>query len=308
MLNVALFGTSAYIEPILKTLIESKVVNLSLFVTKPDLTHFSSTVEEQKIPTYTAAAYTQESTKTLLGLLQKHTIDIGVVADYGLMIPLSILKTPKHGLINIHFSMLPEFRGACPVQYTILHGKENAAFSIIEMLPDDTPHVDSGKILYQKEFPLTGTETTESLYTELFIKASHDLERIISDYAAGNIAPTAQDHAQATYTTPSGKFDRTTLLKKEDAYITSEDPDIYIYRAIRAFTPWPRAYTTLGELVQIAQRFDPKVTKVQDRKDPNIRVQLLGGHLEKGQLVLDCLQADGKKPTLWKEFKNGYFE
>jgi len=314
MLNVALFGSSPYIKPLLETLVKSTKLRFTLFVTKPDLTHFDlflkdTNVEIAKLPTLKSP-----DKETLLGLLEKHRIDIGIVADYGLIIPLSIIQKPPYGLINIHFSPLPKYRGASPVQYTILNGETQTAYTFIAMLPEDTPQVDSGKIIHQVFVPLTSTETTETLYTSLFQKAATDLEEIILAYTHSPlspippISPISQDHSQATYTTPSGSFDRTTLLTKDDGYVSADMSDEYIERATRAFTPWPRAWTTLGELLKIAQRFDPSVTKLQDMKSPDIRVQLLEGHLENGTLVIDRVQADGKKPAPWKEFKNGYFQ
>lgn len=307
MLNIALFGSSPYIKPLLETLLKSTNLRFRLFVTKPDLMHFDTLLKDTDVEVAKLPTLKSLDKKTVCALLQKHHIDIGIVADYGLMIPLSIIKTPPHGLINIHFSALPKYRGASPVQYSILNGEKETAYTFIEMLPDDNPQVDSGKVIHQVTLPLAGSETTETLYTALFEKAAADLEEVLLAYTHSPSA-IAQDHSQATYTTPSGSFDRTTLLTKNDGYVSADMNDAYIERAIRAFTPWPRAWTTLGELLKIGQRFDPSVTKLQDMKSPDIRVQLLEGHLEHERLIVDRVQADGKKPTPWKEFKNGYFE
>lgn len=308
MLNLALFGSSPYIKPLLETLLKSTNLRLKLFVTKPDLTHFDLLLQDTAVEIARLPTLKSSDKETLIKLLEKNHIDIGIVADYGLMIPLSIIKTPPHGLINIHFSILPQYRGASPVQYTILNGEEETAYTFIEMLPNDTPQVDSGRIIHQVRVPIVGDETTETLYTSLFQKAAIDLEEIIIGYADSQLSPYSQNHNLATFTTPTGEFDRTTLLTKHDAYISSDQSDAVAERAIRAFTPWPRAWTTLGELFKIAQRFDPSITKLLDTKDPAIRIQLLKGHLENGKLVLDTVQADGKKPAPWKEFKNGYFQ
>jgi len=308
MLNLALFGSSPYITPLLQVLLASKKLSLAVFVTKPGSGHFDELLHNQPVTVLRPDNLKKENATNIQNALEANKIDIGIVADYGLMLPLSIIKTPPHGLINIHFSILPQYRGASPVQYTILNGEKETAYTFIEMLPDYTPQVDSGRIIHQVRVPLVGDETTETLYTSLFHKASQDIEAVVLAYTHSQNSPIAQEHNLATFTTPTGKFDRTTLLTKNDAYISSEHEAAYIERAIRAFTPWPRAWTTLGELFEIAQRFDPSITKLLDTKDPAIRIQLLKGHLENEKLVLDTVQADGKKPAPWKEFKNGYFE
>jgi methionyl-tRNA formyltransferase len=96
------------------------------------------------------------------------------------------------------------------------------------------------------------------------------------------------------------------MIKKDDAFISHTMDDVYIERAIRAFTPWPRAWTTLIELQKLYQPEGSKMN-IRQGKDPNMRIQLLEGRIDvNGQLKLETVQVDGKKPVSWKDFSNGY--
>jgi methionyl-tRNA formyltransferase len=307
MSRIVFFGTSEYSSPVVETLLGSGQHELVALITKPHLTHYPKLLAQKPTHIFTPTTLKKNESEELYQQLHALKPDIGLVADYGLMIPQRFIDLFPHSIINIHFSKLPHLRGASPVQYTILQGLAHAAYTFLELDAKSEPAMDSGDIIWQKEIPLQGNETTESLYRQLFSLAAQETETVLTGYINGSIVPQPQDHAQATFTTPTGTFERTSKVIMEDACITHTDRDEYIERAIRAFTPWPLAWTTLDELSQRIQKVNPSL-QLRSGKNPHLRIQLLEAHWEGDTLQLDRVQVEGKRPVHWNDFVNGYFE
>lgn len=305
-LKVIFFGTSQYSTPIVEALLHNSLFDLVAVITKPK-SHYHQLLQHTNTKIFTPTTLKKGEVDQLFNTLYELQPDIGIVSDYGLMIPQRFIDLPKHSILNIHFSKLPAYRGASPVQYTILHGLDTATYTFLEMRAQSEPAMDSGDTVWQKDVPLTGEETTDVLYHRLFRLAADDLETVLTGYTNATLSPIPQDHTQATFTTPSGRFDRTTLIKTDDAFITADMPAEYIERAIRAFCPRPFAWTTLEELATMLEKTDPAM-RLRSGKKPNQRVQLLKARLENGILMLEQVQVEGKKPVEWKDFVNGYFE
>lgn len=156
--------------------------------------------------------------------------DFIVVAAYGKIIPQAILDIPKHGAINVHPSLLPKWRGASPIPYTILNGDTKTGVTI--MLMD--AEMDHGPILAQEEVILQGDETTATLAPELARIGGRMLTEVIPRWIAGDMRPAEQDHNAATFTK---------ILTKEDGRIEWSKSAIEIERQVRAFDPWPGTWT-----------------------------------------------------------------
>lgn len=156
--------------------------------------------------------------------------DVIVVAAYGLILPPVVLAIPKHGCVNVHPSLLSEFRGGAPVAAAILAGKEFTGVSI--MILDKG--MDTGPVLARAQVSISARDTTDSLTAKLSRLAAALLLEILPQWLRGEIAPQAQDGAQATYST---------LLTKQDGEIDWQLPAVDIWRKVRAFYPWPGAYT-----------------------------------------------------------------
>lgn len=307
MYNCIFFGSSLYSAPIVDQLLSSAKYNLVAIISKPSMIHYMTIAKQNNIHFEPIESFNQASIQKVQHIIHGHNVTCGIVADFGHIIPNEIIRSPKHGCINIHFSLLPELRGASPVQYAILQGFSTTGFSILEMEPQTKPEMDSGNIIYQEKHSLLGTETTQTLYTELFNKSSKVLPAILSSYILGEKTAVTQDHAQASFTTPSGNFDRSTLISKADAYIDVTKDAPYIERAIRAFTPWPLAWTTLEELEVILQRNSQMFT-LKSPKNKQKTVQLLSATTNGSQLVINRLRVEGKKESSLQDVLNGYFQ
>ncbi len=200
------------------------------------------------------------------------TTDLFVVASYGKIIPQLILDIPKYGSLNVHPSLLPKYRGASPIQETILNGDKTAGVTIIKM----DEKMDHGPVIITKQISLSGQEDFLTLINILFRAGAELLVDIIPDFIAGKCPLEEQNHGQATFTK---------LLKKEDGYFDINNPPSLekLDRMIRAYSTWPGVWT-LWEV----ESAKGKVKRV---------VKLLPG---------GKIQMAGKKPLTIKDFLNGY--
>ncbi|MFC1756315.1 methionyl-tRNA formyltransferase [Patescibacteria group bacterium] len=305
-MNVAFFGTSDKSLPILNTLKEG--FNLSLCITKSDTkVGRKQELKESGVKTWAkengvdffCIDSVEDSQKEVIKELKKHNIEVGIVADFSFMIPIEIIETPKHGLINIHFSLLPKLRGASPVQHAILKGLDETGITYYLM----NAKMDTGDILHQIKHKLDYTETTDVLYETLFSLASYNLAEVINDYVSGKTKPVEQDHKEATYCSSKTK-PKTTYIFKEDAKINWSSDASIIERQIRAYYPWPIAWTTLGELennLKLASQIELKPSTYK-----NYRVKILSAKQVNGQIMINNLQVEGKQEVDWMSFVNGY--
>lgn len=158
--------------------------------------------------------------------------DLIVVVAYGQIIPSSIIYLPKYHSINVHFSLLPKYRGASPVQWAILNGETKTGVTIFEL----NEKMDEGDILVQEEVEILPGEKAFELESRLAEKGAKLLIKTISEI--DRIKPVKQDHSQATYAP---------RLRKEDGRIDWRKDALFIERQVRAMTPWPSAYTFFKE-------------------------------------------------------------
>lgn len=248
------FGTSNYCLPVLESLQSN--FDLRLVVTRVD-----KPVGRKKVLTPSATkawAIEHKIPTTTISDLPDEDYDLGIVADFGQIIKEEVFSKPKLGTWNIHFSELPDLRGASPVQHTLRRGDKVAWITIFKL----EKTLDTGPILFQKSFRIDPNDTTGSLYTRLFKEAAKILP--ILDFTA---KLTPQDNSKATFAK---------LLTKDDGFVelqNIEKPETYnIYRAM---TPWPGLWTLKEGKRMIIRRC----------------------HLEGNKLVLDEIQFEGKKPV-----------
>jgi methionyl-tRNA formyltransferase len=159
------------------------------------------------------------------------TPELGVVVAYGQILPQSLLDVPRHGCLNVHTSLLPRHRGAAPIQWAILSGDQESGVTIMKM----DAGLDTGPILRQRSTPIASDETAQSLHDRLAVMGAELLIETSRGYVRGQISPRPQPEG-ATYARK---------IEKTDGQIDWKDSASKIERKIRAFTPWPGAFTTL---------------------------------------------------------------
>jgi methionyl-tRNA formyltransferase len=156
--------------------------------------------------------------------------DVVVVAAYGLILPQAVLDAAPHGCLNVHASLLPKYRGAAPIPAAILNGDAETGVTIMRM----DAGVDTGPILAQAREPIRPDDTALTLGARLADLGARLMVETLPRVLRGEIAPIAQDESQATL---SPKID------KQSGRIDWSKPAVEIDRLIRAYTPWPGAFT-----------------------------------------------------------------
>lgn len=163
--------------------------------------------------------------------------DVMVVAAYGLILPQAVLDTPKYGCLNIHGSLLPRWRGAAPVQRAIACGDENTGVTIMKMAAG----LDTGDMMYKTLCPITTEDTSMTLMDKLAVQGGAAIVEVLkSEQQLQHYLQhrEVQDEAQTIYAHK---------LEKAEAKIDWQQSAIHIHRNIRAFNPWPVAYTPLDD-------------------------------------------------------------
>lgn len=164
-----------------------------------------------------------------------------IAVAYGQILRQEVLNIPSRGTLNVHPSLLPRWRGASPIPAAILAGDDQTGVSIILM----DAGMDSGPILAQRRSPIAPSDTTASLLEKLSVISANLLAETLPRWLAGEIEPQPQDESRATICPRLGK---------EEGLINWAKPAIDIWRQVRAYNPWPGAYTTLdGESLHIWQ-------------------------------------------------------
>ena len=165
--------------------------------------------------------------------LRAYNPDVMVVVAFGQIIPLSILKMPKYGCVNIHGSLLPKYRGAAPIQWAVLDGEKETGITTILM----DEGIDTGDILLKKTIKIDADETSGSLFDKLKALGAETILETLDELEKGSITPTKQGESPTAYakmlTKAMGLIDFTKPAKELDCFV-------------RGMDPWPSAYTLLA--------------------------------------------------------------
>lgn len=265
------FGATSYVLPIIEYLTRDYDLKL-VITTEPKPTDAVTTYcRENTIPVVRLTTFKGDTWPEIRAKIENWHIEFAVLAHFGLIIRQPVLDLFPKGIINIHPSRLPHYRGATPGQTAILLGDVRTGVSI--MLLDSGQ--DHGPILAQVTEEITETDTAASLYKRLFDKGTELLQKVLPAYLSGDITPVEQNHKEAT---------ETKLLTRTSGFIDATGPISpgLLDRTIRAFFPWPGAWTS-WEMASGKSRI----------------VKFLPDNM---------IQVEGKKPMSYKDFINGYPE
>lgn len=160
--------------------------------------------------------------------------DIMVTCAFGQILSSEILNIAKHGVINIHASLLPKYRGSAPIQYSVINGDKKTGVTIMQT----DVGVDTGDILMQKEIDILPDETAGELFERLSLLGAEIITKALDDIESGNITSIPQNETLATHVK---------MLSKKDGEIDFSKPAIEIKNLVRGLNPWPIAYTYFGD-------------------------------------------------------------
>ena len=167
--------------------------------------------------------------------LAEHAADVMVVAAYGLILPQAVLQLPRYGCLNIHASLLPRWRGAAPIQRAILAGDNETGITVMQM----DEGLDTGDMLLKKTCPITVHDTAQMLQDKLAALGAEAIVETLRLLEHEKLARVPQDNKQATYAVK---------LTKAEAQIDWANDAATIARAVRAYNPFPVAYTILNAI------------------------------------------------------------
>ncbi len=225
--------------------------------------------------------------------------DLGVIAYFGEIVPKNILEIPRLGFINVHYSLLPRWRGAAPIQYALLAGDKEIGVTILVA----TPKVDAGPILAIKKIPISPDDTYLLLEEKLIAIGSELLLETIPKYLNGKIIPQTQNESWATY---AKKFN------KEDGEIDWQRDAVYIEAMVRALNPWPGVYTNLQFSTHNFQLKIKKAKIIKPSADlnPGEFFEINDGfpaiQCGNGAIKLLIVQPEGKKDMSGSDFLRGH--
>lgn len=215
-----------------------------------------------------------------------------VVVGYGQIIPQTVIDIPRLGILNVHASLLPKYRGAGPIQWAIINGETRTGVTIMRI----DAGLDTGDMLLKAETGIGPEENAVELGRRLAAMGADLLIEALEGLADGRIVPEKQDNAQATYAP---------LLKKEDGVIDWAQPAAAIHNRVRGLQPWPGAYT--GFRGQALHIWKSRVAETQPADTPGTVVtqRPLVVSCGSGALELVEVQLEGRKRLAAAEFANG---
>ncbi len=299
MARLVFMGTPEFAVPVLDALTRTEHTITGVF-TRPDQPagrgkKLQASPVKQLAETRSLPIFQPASLRKPEGIAQVRSLspDLIIVAAYGLILPSEVLSIPPRGAVNTHASLLPRYRGAAPIPAAILAGDTETGVTLMQM----DAGLDTGPILAQRSLPISPEDTTGTLTPKLAALAAGLLIDVLPKILQSELTPIPQDNSRATiYRT----------IKKEEGQIDWSQPAVVIERRVRAFNPWPSAFTNWqGAQFKIlrarawgdAQEMEPaKVLSLPQG------IGVATGH---GVLLLQEVQMAGKRAMSIEEFVRG---
>lgn len=265
--KIVFFGSSKHVLPIIKVLKDKFDLALVATTEQESSDAVPYFCKINNLPFLSVERFDNEVIKKI----KNANSDIAVLGYFGFIVPKQILDIFPKGIVNLHPSLLPKYRGPTPVQESILNDDKKTGISILKL----DEEVDHGPLLFQKEEAILTDDTSETLYQRLFKIGADYLYQTIQQYIKGDLKLVSQDDKKTTFTK---------LMNKNDGLIEIDNPPPLekIKLMIRAFFPWPGVWTKW---------------KMENGKWKILKF-LPGGKI----------QVEGKNPMSYKDFINGYKE
>lgn len=275
----------------------AKELEIELIVTKPPKKNsagklFKNIVHQWGVQNNISVITPNDKTELTQRILSgKPKSKLGVVLDYGIIIPAPVISYFKLGIINSHFSLLPKYRGADPIRSAILHGDKQTGVTIIRI----TPKLDDGPILTWSELP-TKQSTAPELREKLSVLNCALLPETIKLYTNNKLEPIRQDESRATYTQKASKL---------NGELNPAKTATQLEREVRAYAGWPKSYLKWQDKICIIHKSAVSNLKIKNNKLLAIDKRLYFG-CNNGSLEILEIQPEAKATMSAKDFINGY--
>jgi len=298
--TIVFFGTPEFALPSLETLLKDGRYRVAAVVTRADkpkgrgqktgLSPVKKLALQSKIP----VLQPDDLNRFFIEKLKEYKPKLGVIAAYGKILPKEILNIFSKGIINIHGSFLPRYRGASPIAGAILAGEKETGVTLMQL----SLKMDAGPLIARSEAVKIDRKTTGELSLELAELGAKLLREKLPPFLNGQLTPQKQDSSKATYTK---------RIKKEEAHLDFRKEAIQLEREIRAYNPWPISFAFWEEKQLKIYRAEISKQRVADTPG---QVGLLNGkpavQTPASSLILEELQLPGKKRVNGKNFITGY--
>ncbi len=297
---IVFFGTEDFSLGSLQALLDAGYP-VAAVVTKPDTAQgrghkITSPPVKLVAQKYNIPVLQPQKLSDISDTIKKLDSPVGVLVSYGKIIPQSIIDLFTPGIINVHPSLLPLYRGPSPIESAIINGDRQTGVSIMGL----SARMDAGPVYRQEAITLSQTETAEQLYDTLGRRGSAMLVESLPSIIDGTLIPTEQDDASATYCQ---------LINKADGVIDWTQSADSIERRIRAFHEWPQSRATIGSVDCIITsahiRNDNFGAAGAVKLDPTSQTPLCI-QAGSGQICIDSIKPIGKKEMPVQAFLSGY--
>jgi len=299
-LNLVFCGTPRFAVPTLERLVDAGH-RVHLVVTQPDrpkgrgLELVASPVKQSALKlnlpiTQPERIKTNEEFRDRLTALNPDAV---IVVGYGRIIPQWMLDLPPLGNLNLHASLLPEYRGAAPIQWAIAQGETVTGNTTMRI----DAGLDTGDILLQREMKIAPDDTAETLAPPLAAMGAELMAETLAGLQSGALHATPQDHSKASLAP---------ILKKEDGLVDFSRTSAEIYNRMRGFQPWPGAFTRFRSKTLQIHKAALASGRVPEAELAVAGNRLLLGCAQNTTLELLEVQLEGKKRTSAKDFIQGY--
>ena len=294
-------GTPSFSVPALKAL-HDEGHDILLVVTRPDRPRGRG--RKLSPPAVKAAAQdlgyrvlqpASIKTTEFYDLVAQHNPDFLIVIAFGYILPENVLSLPRRGTINVHASLLPKYRGPAPIQWAIINGETETGVCTQLMQKE----LDTGDILFSAGEPIRSDDTAGDLHDRLSEKSASVLIDTLKGLAENTIQPVPQDHSLATFAPK---------LTKDDGLINWNKSAESLVNFIRGVTPWPGAYTFLGD--KRLKIFRSRPLAIEITEFPGTVLKGFADELRvaaaEGALCVEEIQGDSGKRLLIKDFLRGH--
>ncbi|MFU1856792.1 methionyl-tRNA formyltransferase [Sphingobacterium sp. NGMCC 1.201703] len=236
--------------------------------------------------------------EAFLAELKSYQADLQVVVAFR-MLPEVVWNMPRYGTINVHASLLPQYRGAAPINHAIMNGEQESGVTTFLLQHE----IDTGNILLAEKVAISDTDTAGDLHDNLMHAGANTLLRTLEELKAGNLQPKSQDDIA-----PNEPLKHAPKIFKEDCKINWDQPTNVVYNFIRGLSPYPTAFTLLNDKVLKIYKTE-KEQRATDAAPGTIETDqknYLKFATQDGYISVTELQLEGKKKMNIVDFLKGY--
>lgn len=295
-MNVVFMGTPDFAVPSLENIAKvhtvqavftqpDKPVGRKMILTPPDV---KVCAEKLEIPVYQPVKLKDSDSYDIIKELNP---DVIVVVAYGQILPENILNIPKHGCINVHGSLLPKYRGAAPIQWSVLNGDKVTGVTTMYM----EKGLDTGDILETKEYEIGINDTAGEVFDTLAEMGGKLILDTLEKAEKGELHPIKQDDSKSSYAK---------MLDKSMCNIDFSKTNLQVHNQVRGLSPWPVASTKLnGKVLKI---FETRLAEGKGKPGEILNTNPLTIACGEGAVVVNTVQLQGKKKMDSKAFLQGH--